>query len=455
MDRANGTADGGSRAHPPRLTTELGQNKYLPAGAGPTPAHAILTVTAAGLDGLAGRTTSAEVIVIDCSGSMNWPSTKIAAARRAAAAAVDALRDGTRFALVEGTDEARVIYPRSPRMAVAGPDSRADAAHIATGLIASGGTAIASWLDCAADLLAAQDTAIRHTLLLTDGRNEHDRPGELERVLTACAGRFTCDARGIGDGWAATELRTIADRLHGVADAVEDDSDLETEFRAMMSSAMAKALPDVRVRVDLRVGSELRSVKQVFPTEVDLTEEGVQTGERSWEFPTGAWGDEARDYHLCVTADPAGDPPGEDLQLATVSLVTSGQDSEQDSGQGTPVTVALPRPCSLLVHWTDDRALSTRIHPRVAHYDGHAELGRTVTAGCEAYERDERATAQEQWGRAVRLAHELGDKKMLRRLSRLVRIVDEQRGIVEVRPEVSHGDLNAAMVMDNHSTQWT
>ncbi|RLU94571.1 hypothetical protein CTZ27_17780 [Streptomyces griseocarneus] len=451
MDRANGAADGGSRAHPPRLTAELGQNKYLPADAGTTPAHAILTVEASGLDGLAGRTASAEVIVIDCSGSMNWPSTKIAAARRAAAAAVDALRDGTRFALVEGTDEARVIYPRSARMAVAGPDSRADAAHVATGLIASGGTAIASWLDCAADLLAAQDTAIRHTLLLTDGRNEHDRPGDLERVLAACTGRFTCDARGIGEGWAATELREIADRLHGVADAVEDDSDLETEFRTMMNSAMAKALPDVRIRVDLRSGSELRFVKQVYPTEVDLTAEGVRTGERSWEFPTGAWGDEARDYHLCVTADPAGDPQGEELQLASVRLVTG----ERNGRRGTAVPVALPRPCSLLVQWTDDRALSTRVHPRVAHYDGHAELGRAVTAGCEAYERDERATAQEEWGRAVRLAHELGDKKMLRRLSRLVRVVDERRGLVEVRPEVSHGDLNAAMVMDNHSTQWT
>ncbi|MGW1077086.1 VWA domain-containing protein [Streptomyces sp. NPDC002537] len=443
MDRVNGNG----RMQTARMAAELGQNKYLPAGSGSVPAHAILTVEADGLGRLAGRAAAAEVIVIDCSGSMNWPSTKIAAARRAAAAAVDVLRDGTRFALVEGTDQARVIYPRAARMAVAGPDSRADAAHVAAGLIAAGGTAIASWLDCAADLLAAQDTPIRHTLLLTDGRNEHDRPGELERVLSACAGRFTCDARGIGDEWAATELRAIADRLHGVADAVEEHSDLEAEFRTMMTSAMAKALPDVRIRVTHRVGGEIRFVKQVFPTELDLTAEGVRTGERSWEFPTGAWGDEARDFHLCVTADPSDDPRGEDLQLATVTLVTGGQGA-------AAVPVALPGPCPLLVHWTEDRALSTRIHPRVAHYDGHAELGRAVTAGCEAYERGDRTAAGDAWGRAVRLAHELGDKKMLRRLGRLVNVVDERRGEVEVRPGVSTGDLNAALVMDNHSTQW-
>ncbi|MFD0382915.1 hypothetical protein ACFQ2B_12655 [Streptomyces stramineus] len=256
-------------------------------------------------------------------------------------------------------------------------------------------------------------------MLLTDGRNEHDRPGELEDALTACAGRFTCDARGIGDQWAATELREIATRLHGVADAVEDHSDLEAEFRTMMTSAMGKALPDIRIRVRLREGSELRFLKQVFPTELDLTAEGVRAEESVWEFPTGAWGDEARDFHLCVTADPAGDPRGEDLQLASVTLVAG----DQQPGTATP-RIALPRPSPLLVHWTDDPVLSTRVHPRVAHYGGHADLGRAVVAGCEAYERGERATAEAEWGRAVRLAGELRDEKMLRRLGRLVTVTD-------------------------------
>ncbi len=445
MDRANG-AGGGPGG--PALTALLGQNHYLPAGSGTVPAHAILTVEAEGLGPLARRAESAEVIVIDCSGSMSSPGTKIAAARRAAAAAVDVLRDGTRFALVEGTDRARVVYPRTERMAVAGPDSRADAAHVASGLVAAGGTAIASWLDCAHRLLAAQDTPIRHAVLLTDGRNEHDRPGELERVLAACAGRFRCDARGIGEEWAASELRAIATRLHGVADAVVDDSDLEAEFRTMMAGAMAKALPDVRIRVSVRDGSELRFVKQVFPTEQDLTAEGVRTGKRSWEFPTGAWGDESRDFHLCVTADPEGDPQGEEVRLASVALVTAGPDA-------AAAPVALPDPCPFTVRWTDDRALSTRVHPRVAHYDGHAELGRAVNAGCEAYERGEPDAAEAAWGRAVRLAHELGDEKTLRRLRRLVTVADPARGEVRVRPGLSAGDLNAAWVTADHSTQWT
>ncbi|MCQ8772968.1 VWA domain-containing protein [Streptomyces telluris] len=449
-DDGAGPQDRAPTAALPALTAQLGQNKHLPAGSGTVPAHAVLTVEGHGLGGLTTHASSAEVVVIDCSGSMSWPSTKISAARKAAAAAIGVLRDGTRFALVEGTDKARVVYPAGGRMAVAGPDTRADAARTAHGLVAAGGTAIASWLACARDLLTApgQDHPIRHALLLTDGRNEHDRPDELERVLADCAGKFTCDARGIGDQWAAAELRAIAARLHGKADAVERDSDLEEEFRTMMTSAMTKALPGIRIRVRLRVGSELRFFKQVFPTELDLTAEAVQTGERSWDFPTGAWGDESRDYHLCVTADPAGDPMGEDMQLASLSLV-----ADAVGDHPAEAVVAVPRPVPLLVHWTDDAALSTRVHPRVAHFAGHADLGRAVNAGCEAYERGGRATAEEEWGRAVRLADDLGDEKMLRRLRRLVHVDDAREGRVRLRDVIAAGDLHAAWVGSDHSTQ--
>ncbi|CAM5511350.1 VWA domain-containing protein [Streptomyces abikoensis] len=452
MSRDDGAApeDRAPTAALPALTAQLGQNKYLAAGSGAVPAHAVLTVEGHGLAGLATHASSAEVVVIDCSGSMNWPSTKIGAARKAAAAAIGVLRDGTRFALVEGTDKARVVYPANGRMAVASPDTRGDAARTAHTLVAAGGTAIASWLACARDLLTAdgQDHPIRHALLLTDGRNQHDRPEELERVLADCAGKFTCDARGIGDEWAATELREIAGLLHGIADAVEQDSDLEGEFRRMMRKAMDKSLPGIRIRVRLRVGSELGFFKQVFPTELDLTREGVRTAERTWEFPTGAWGDESRDYHLCVTADPAGDPMGEDMQLASLALVAEGAGDHP-----AETAVALPRPVPLLVHWTDDLVLSTRIDPRVARYSGYADLGRAVNAGCEAFEAGRFGAAEEEWGLAVRLAHELGDEKMLRRLRRLVEVADAAEGRVRLREEITAGDLNSAWVVSNHSTQ--
>ena len=46
--------------------------------------------------GRCGLGAAAEIIIVDCSGSMECPQTKIAAARAATAAAVDAIRDGVR-----------------------------------------------------------------------------------------------------------------------------------------------------------------------------------------------------------------------------------------------------------------------------------------------------------------------------------------------------------------------
>jgi hypothetical protein len=56
-----------------------------------------------------GAPTAAQVIVIDCSASMEFPHTKLPEAKRATVAAIDALRDGVAFALVAGADTARMV----------------------------------------------------------------------------------------------------------------------------------------------------------------------------------------------------------------------------------------------------------------------------------------------------------------------------------------------------------
>ncbi|MGO4419993.1 VWA domain-containing protein, partial [Streptomyces sp. MCAF7] len=71
------------------------------------------------------------------------------AARKATVAAVSALRKGTRFAVVQGTERAEVVYPPTGGMAVAGPDTKAAASRAAMKLAALGGTAIGTWLDLA------------------------------------------------------------------------------------------------------------------------------------------------------------------------------------------------------------------------------------------------------------------------------------------------------------------
>ena len=49
-----------------------------------------------------GGAGSAEIIIIDCSGSMDYPPTKMSQAKAATAAAIDVVRDGVGFAVVAG-----------------------------------------------------------------------------------------------------------------------------------------------------------------------------------------------------------------------------------------------------------------------------------------------------------------------------------------------------------------
>ena len=89
------------------------QNVFLPRGS--SAIDAILSVSAYEGDGTAWDTVpqgrSVEVIMVDCSGSMAFPSSKIEAARTATGKAIDRLRDGTWFAIIAGSTQARMIYP--------------------------------------------------------------------------------------------------------------------------------------------------------------------------------------------------------------------------------------------------------------------------------------------------------------------------------------------------------
>ena len=132
------------------FTIDVDQNQYLPEGG--REASAIVTVAsaadAAGLTGpgpaSGGADDSAEIIIIDCSGSMEYPHSKIAEARAATAAAVDVVRDGVLFSVIAGTNLAWPVFPADGSMARADASSRAAARQAVTGLRASGGTARAN-----------------------------------------------------------------------------------------------------------------------------------------------------------------------------------------------------------------------------------------------------------------------------------------------------------------------
>ncbi|MFE5108595.1 VWA domain-containing protein [Streptomyces sp. NPDC056663] len=443
-----------SKSHVPQFSVEVYQNEYLPEGGRDVNAIVTVTSTGGGTTGgipLTGATASpvhvpgrgpnaAVVIMVDCSGSMDYPPTKMRNARDATAAAIDTLRDGTSFAVVGGTHVAKEIYPGNGRLATADARTRAQAKEALRRLGAGGGTAIGTWLRLADRLLGAADVDIRHGILLTDGRNEHESPQDLADALEACAGRFTCDARGVGTDWEVKEVTAIASALLGTVDIVADPAGLAADFTQMMENAMGKEVADVALRLWTPVGVEIKFVKQVAPTVADLTDRRTEAGPRAGDYPTGSWGDESRDYHVCVQVPEAG--IGQEMLAARVSLILpdpSGTAAPQTLSQGLVRAV-----------WTDDMVASTSINPQVAHYTGQAELAQVIQQGLDARKSGDFDGATAKLGRAVQLASASGNADTAKLLSKVVDVVDAATGTVRLKAKVAEAD---EMTLETRSTK--
>ncbi|WP_395360647.1 VWA domain-containing protein [Streptomyces sp. YH02] len=433
-----------SKSTVPQFSVDVYQNEFLPEGGRDVSAIVTVTSTGGGTTGrqplaTAGGGGAGVVIMVDCSGSMDYPATKMRGAREATAAAVDTLRDGTAFAVVAGTHVAKEVYPGNGGLAVADARTRAEAKESLRRLSAGGGTAIGTWLRLADRLLSTTGLTIRHGILLTDGRNEHESPEELRAALDACAGRFTCDARGVGTDWEVKEVTGIASALLGSADIVADPAALAADFTAMMEQAMGKGVADVALRLWTPVGVEIAYVKQVAPTVEDLTGRRTEAGPRAGDYPTGSWGDESRDYHVSVRVPQAA--IGQEMLAARVSLIAP----DPLGGDPKPLSQGLVRAV-----WTDDLAMSTSINPQVAHYTGQAELADVIQQGLDARKSGDHDGATAKLGRAVQLAAASGNADTAKLLSKVVDVVDAATGTVRLKAKVAEAD---EMTLETRSTK--
>jgi Ca-activated chloride channel family protein len=428
------------------IALTVSQNKYLAPD--DDEMHAIVTVAAHDLPGGVGgqAAEAAEVIAVDCSGSMG-PANKIYVARAATGKAIDALRDGARFAIVAGTETARMVYPSQQRLAVADADTKRAAKAAVHSLHANGLTSIGTWLRLANDLLRTYPGAVRHVILLTDGQNLPQFRDILDEALAECEGNFVCDGRGIGDDYLPEELQRIVSTLRGSADAIVEDTDLVDDFAEMMRIAMSKVVPDLLLRIRTMPFTRLRYVRQVYPAEIDLTPFGTRVDDRTTAFSTGSWSDrEEREFHVCLTTDLAGRQVGEDLQAAAVGLAIVRPGETEAERCGTPQAIK--------VRLTGDVTLSGPIDPKVAHYNNQKELAQAVKDGYEAYGRRELPLAEERLAEAVRLASGLGHDKMLVRLARIVDIIgDPADGHVQINANLRPRELFSIAMASSTATR--
>jgi len=417
------------------ITVDVDHNPYLAEGFGTV--DAIISVTVGG-EGPAEAADSStplervEAIIVDCSTSMQSPAGKFDAARRATAAAIDELLDGTYFTIIAGTQKASRVYPLDGQTARASAATRAAAVRAVDGLRPNGGTAMGTWLAHVRAIARQQPAALTHAILLTDGKDEHETPEQLRDEIDLSGGEFTCDCRGVGTDWRVGELRAISSALLGSVDIVADPTDLAADFAAMMRASMAKSIPDLTLRLWTPAGARVEFVKQVAPTVEDLTHRRVDAGNQSGAYPLGAWGAEDRDYHIRVEVEPA--PVGRE-KLAARATVTAG---DEVLGEGL-----------VKATWTADTTLSARISRRVAHYTGQAELAQAVQDGLGARRDGDDAAAVVKLQRAMELAVESGNTGTAK-LLRGVIDVDEHTGTARLRREVAAAD---EMALDARSTR--
>ncbi|GAA0929673.1 VWA domain-containing protein [Nonomuraea longicatena] len=398
----------------------IDQNKYLSTDG--REVHAVLTVSSTGtVTAEAARAEAAEIIIVDVSGSMG--GSKIREARAAASAAVDALRDGAHFAVIAGNQDAVVVYPRGERLATSDPRTRKEAKEAVKRLSAGGGTNMGVWLGLAEKVFRQRPEAIKHAILMTDGQNnETDRA--FDRALKACEGAFVCDSLGVGDDWVPAQLRKVAEALLGTFDFVRDQADLSAYFRDLTQQSMGKTVAELSLRVWAPQSGRVRFVKQVSPVLMDLTGKRTDVNPLTGDYPTGSWGTEEREYHVCVELDRPGQV-GQEIRAGWVKLVRP--DTQEVFATG-----------NVLAQWTDDLAMSTRLNQKVAHYTGQAELHELIQEGLGARAAGDDATATARLAKAMEIAVESGREDTARLLDKVVEI--DSGGTARLRRGVDKAD---------------
>lgn len=412
------------------------QNEHLPDGG--TDVNAIVTITCvgAGVAGQTGAGDAGEIIIIDTSGSMG--DVDMEQAKVAAQSALAEIVDGTYFAVISGNGAAFLAYPHvrsGPGMVAMTAATRAEGARAIAQLTSGGGTAIGKWLDLAGQLFRSVPSVIqRHAILLTDGENNEDSQ-VLDAAIARAVGYYQVDARGVGTSWKVDEIRRIATNLLGTVDIIPQPHQMSEQFRAIMAASMARGVADAELRVWSPQGAQVMFVRQVAPTVEELTGRRRPVNDLTGAYPTGAWADESRDYHVAVRL--AAKALGQEQLAARVQLVMN----DQVYAQGL-----------VKAKWSSDHSLTAAIDDQVAHYTGQTELAAAIQEGLAAKAVGDEETATAKLGRAVQLAKSTGNEEATAKLRKVVDVEDAETGTVRLKKAVEKAD---EMALDTASTKTT
>lgn len=378
----------------------------------------------------------------DVSGSME-NANLITPLKRAMRAWVDALTDGTEFAVLTFSSGVQRVFPGRGTV-VASDVTKAQAKLAIDAMSTGGGTAMSGAIAAINDLTRPGDGA--HLLFLTDGENDENND-YLAKEVNKAKGRYTCDVLVLGTGASVPYMRQrVSDPLLGEILVVNDQNKLQETFAVALRKAQSKGIGNVELRLRSPKTAKIVSVVETAPKKLELTGRVDPNDERVLVYATAPWAaGESRDYLVTLEVVPLGTRtlaeitvPGRELQLG-VPTISWTENSVNGSADGQPI----------FIEWTDDAEKSSRFDMRVASATGEVEKVEARQKAYEALRNGGTEEATRHFNRLMEIVQQEGDAEEIEETTKAIKraggdVLEEKDGTrtVAVKRKVSKADLD-------------
>jgi von Willebrand factor type A domain len=398
-------------------------NNYMPIGG--RRVDVVFSLRAEGLDCSSNITRKVMGFAIDCSGSMENDE-RMDSAKRATYLAIQTLDENELFFVI-GFAEFSVVVVELCRATTQNKEKAKEAIKY---IEAGGGryrtgtaTVMSRALLASRDQFAGASDAICQLLMISDGGNDKGDRNALERALRDCSGKFQTHCRSVGTDFAKlrpVELSMIANKLLGSLDSVGDPSKLVDDFQKTIANASRKSMADVRLRLKMPQNSSLKSIKQGYPVDIDISDKVVQVDKGIFEIALGAFGDDVQEYAATFEVVPF-DNGQQMLVCRPTVLYTDPDTKKRNESVSAPVTV----------RWTGDPSLTAKINAQVAHYNGQSEKAELIQQGLEAIQNSDDGKATKVLTRVLDICKKTSDEETTRRVRQLVDV--DHTGTMTIR----------------------